>query len=184
MFPLGFPGSSAGKESACNARDQGLIPGLGRSTGKGMGYPVQYSWASLVAQTVKNLSAMWETWVWSLGWEDPQEEGMATHSSILAWSIPMDRGAWQAIVHRVSKSQTQLKDWAQHSLFPLHFGKSLYYEWMLNFIKCCFYISWDDHVVLFFRWYGVYWLCMLNHPCDPVLWLVTQSCPTLCDPMV
>ena len=63
MFPLGFPGSSAGKESACNARDQGLIPGLGRSTGKGMGYPVQYSWASLVAQTVKNLSAMWETWV-------------------------------------------------------------------------------------------------------------------------
>ena len=121
MFPLGFPGSSAGKESACNARDQGLIPGFGRSTGKVMGYPVQYSWASLVAQTVKNLSAMWETWVWSLGWEDPQEEGMATHSSILAWRIPMDRGAWWAIVHRVSKSQTRLKDWAQHacSLYTL-----------------------------------------------------------------
>ena len=52
-------------------------------------------WASLVVQTVKNLPAMWETWVRSLGWEDSLEEGMATHSSILAWRIPMDRGAWQ-----------------------------------------------------------------------------------------
>ena len=50
-------------------------------------------WASLVAQTVKNLPAMQETWVRSLGWEDPLEEGMATHSNILAWRIPMDRGA-------------------------------------------------------------------------------------------
>ena len=49
---------------------------------------------SLVAQTVKNLPAMWGTWVWSLGWEDPLEECMATHSSILAWKIPMDRGPW------------------------------------------------------------------------------------------
>ena len=55
------------------------------------------SWASLVAQMVKNLPAMWETWVRSLGWEDPLEEGMATHSSILAWGIPMDRGVWRAI---------------------------------------------------------------------------------------
>ena len=62
--------------------------------------------ASLVAQPVKNLPAMWETWVRSLGWEDPLEEGMATHSRILAWRIPMDRGAWQAIVHRVAESQT------------------------------------------------------------------------------
>ena len=88
MFPLDFPGSSAGKESACNARDPGLIPGLGRSSGKGMGYPVQYSWVSLVAQLVKNLPAMQETWVQSLGWEDPLEKGMVTHCSILAWRIP------------------------------------------------------------------------------------------------
>ena len=59
--------------------------------------------------------AMQETWVWSLGWEDPLEEGMATHSSILAWRIPMDRGAWWAAVHGVAKSRTWLSDWAQHS---------------------------------------------------------------------
>ena len=61
---------------------------------------------TLVAQTVKNLPAMWETWVRSLGGEDPLEEGMATHSSILAWRIPMDRGAWWATVRGVTKSQT------------------------------------------------------------------------------
>ena len=59
----GFPGSSAGKESACNAGDPGLIPGLGRSPGEGIGYPLQNFRASLVAQTVKNLPAMWKTWV-------------------------------------------------------------------------------------------------------------------------
>ena len=57
---------------------------------------------------VKNPPAVWETWVQSLGWEDPLEEDMATHSSILAWKIPMDRGAWRATVHRVAKSRTQL----------------------------------------------------------------------------
>ena len=64
---LGFRGGSAGKESACSVGDPGLIPGLGRSAGEGIDYPFQYSWASLVAQLVKNLSAMWETWVQSLG---------------------------------------------------------------------------------------------------------------------
>ena len=58
-----FHHSLVGKESACNAEDPGLIPGLGRSTGEGIGYPLQYSWASLVAQLVKNLPAMQETWV-------------------------------------------------------------------------------------------------------------------------
>ena len=62
--------SSVGKESACNAGDPSSIPGLGRSAGGGIGYPLQYSWASLVAQLVKNLPAIWETWVRSLGWED------------------------------------------------------------------------------------------------------------------
>ena len=59
--------------------------------------------ASLVAQMVKNLPAIWETLVWSLGWEDPLEEGMATHSSILTWRVPMDRGAWRATVHGVAR---------------------------------------------------------------------------------
>ena len=65
-----------------------MIPGSGRSAGEGIGYPLQYTWASLVAQLVKNLPAMWETWVQSLGWEDPLEKGKVTHSSILAWEIP------------------------------------------------------------------------------------------------
>ena len=88
---IGFPGSSTDKECTCNAGDPSLIPRLGRSPGEGIGYPFQYSWASLVAQMVKSLPAMWETCVWSLCWEDPLEEGMATHSSILAWRIAMDQ---------------------------------------------------------------------------------------------
>ena len=66
-FDLGFPGSSAGKESTCNAGDTGLIPGSGRSARGGIVYPLQYSWASLLAQLVKNLTAMWKTWFQSLG---------------------------------------------------------------------------------------------------------------------
>ena len=79
---------TVGKESACNAGDPGSISGSGRSTGEGIGYPLQYSWASLVAQLVKNPPKMQETWVQSLGWEDPLEKRKATHSSILAWRIP------------------------------------------------------------------------------------------------
>ena len=102
-----FPGSSCGKESTCNAGDPGLIPGSGRSPGGGgIGCLLQYSWASLVAQTVKNLPAMLETWVQSLGLEDPLEEGMATHSSIPAWRIPMDRGAWRSVARGIAKSDT------------------------------------------------------------------------------
>ena len=66
--------------------------------------------ASLVAQEVKNPQDVRKTWVQSLGWEDPLEEGMATHSSILAWRIPMDRGAWQATVHGVTRSRARLSD--------------------------------------------------------------------------
>ena len=84
----GFPDSSVGKQSACNAGDPSSIPGLGRSTGEGIVYPCQYSWASLVAQLVKSLSAMWDTWFKSLGWDHLLEKGKATHSSILAWRIP------------------------------------------------------------------------------------------------
>ena len=85
---LGFPGSSVDKESACNAGEPGSIPGLRRSPAEGIGYSLQYSWASPVAQLVNNLPAMQETWVRSLGWEDPLEKGTATHSSTLAWKIP------------------------------------------------------------------------------------------------
>ena len=78
---MGFPDSSVGKEYACSAGDPGSIPGLGRSAGEGISYPLQYSWVSPVAQLVKNPPpAMWETWVQSLGWEDPLEKGKAPHS--------------------------------------------------------------------------------------------------------
>ena len=77
-----------------------------------------------MAQTVKNLPAMQETWGQSLGWEDPLEEGMAIHSSTFAYRIPMDRGACWATVQRVAKSQTQLSDWAEHSTQLLFLHKS------------------------------------------------------------
>ena len=75
-------------KNLCNAEDPGSIPGSGRSLGEGIGYPLQYSWDSLVTQLVKNPLATWETWVRSLGWDDPLEKGKATHSSVLAWRIP------------------------------------------------------------------------------------------------
>ena len=114
--PSHFPGSSAGKESSCNAEDPSSLPRSGRSPGEGIGYPLQYSWASLVAQIVKNPPAMWETWVWSLGWEDPLEEGMATQSSILAWRTAMDRAAWRGTVHGIMTDQPST---AQYSTFSL-----------------------------------------------------------------
>ena len=84
---MDFSAGPVGKEPACNAGDSGLIPGVGRSTGEGIGYPLQYSWAILVSQLVKNLPAMQETWVQSLGQKDPLEKEMATYSSIPAWKI-------------------------------------------------------------------------------------------------
>ena len=97
-----------------------MIPGSGRSPGEGKGYPLQYSWASLVAQLVKNLLAMWETWVQSLGWEDPLEKGKATHSSILVWRIP------SCIVHGVAKSRTRLSDIHFHFSLSLSRGTNYY----------------------------------------------------------
>ena len=88
LYDQSFPDSSVGKESTCNAGDPSSIPGLGKSAGEGIGYPFQYSWASLVPQLVKNPPEMWEIWVRSLGWEDPLDKGKATHSSILAQRIP------------------------------------------------------------------------------------------------
>ena len=104
------------KKSTCNAGDPGLIPGLGRSPGEGNGNPLQYSWASLVAQTVKNLPAMQETWVRSLGWEEPLEEEMATHSISLPGESPqtekpgrLQSMGLQRVIHDlVSKQQQSL----------------------------------------------------------------------------
>ena len=79
---------SVGKESTCNRGDPGSVPWLGRSPGEGIGYPLQYSWASLVAYLVKNPPAMRGTWIRSLGWEDLLEKEMAIHSTTLAWIIP------------------------------------------------------------------------------------------------
>ena len=99
---MGFPDSLVGKESACNAGDPSSIPGSGRSTGEGISYSLQYSQISLVAQLVKNPHAMWETWVRSLGWEDPLEKEKAPHSSVLAWRVP-----WIiCTVNGVTKSRT------------------------------------------------------------------------------
>ena len=88
------------KESACNAEDSSSIPGSERSTGEGIRYPLQYSWASLVAQLVKNLPAMRETLIRFLGQEDQLEKGKASHSSISAWRI----------VHGITKSLTEQSD--------------------------------------------------------------------------
>ena len=100
---LGFPDSLVGKESPCNAGDPGSIPGSGKSTREGIGYTLQYSWDSLVAELEKNLPAVRETWVQYLGWEDHLEKGKATHSSILAWRIQ------DYTVHGVAKIR---HDWA------------------------------------------------------------------------
>ena len=103
MFQNAFTGSSAGKESACNVGDPGSIPGSGRSPGEEIGYSLQYSRAPLVAQMVKNLPAMRETWVGSLGWGDPLEEDMANPLQYSGLENPMDREAWGATVHGVQR---------------------------------------------------------------------------------
>ena len=125
-----IPYGSVGKESACNAGDLGLIPGLGRSHGEGNSYPLQYSGLENSGLGRKELDTTERLSLWGFpggsdgkesacnmedlglipGWEDPLEEGMATHSSILAWRIPKDRGAWWATVHGVTKNQTQLSN--------------------------------------------------------------------------
>ena len=97
----------------------GSVPESGSSPGEGIGYPLWHSWAFLVAQTVKNLATTRETWVRSLGWEDPLEEGMATHSSIITWRIPWteEPGGLQPMgLHRVGH------DWATKHSTAWHSG--------------------------------------------------------------
>ena len=105
-----------------------------------------YIQASQVAQLLKKPPVIRETWVQSLGWEDPLEEGMATHSSILAWRIPMDRGAWQAAVHRVTKSRTWLSNQACiHMLVYV----SIYsiFEYIFMFIQYIYSIDFKMYVI-------------------------------------
>ena len=115
-FYQGFSDSSVGKESVCNAGDPGLIPGLGRSPGEGTGYLLQYSWASLVAQLVKNLPAMWETWVWSLGWEDALEKEKWDYHPLQYSGLENSR---------VTKSQTWLSNF-HFSLYHLTSSTAVY----------------------------------------------------------
>ena len=105
----GFSGSSVGKEFACNAADPSLIPWLGGSTGEGIGYPLQHSWVSLVAQLVKNLPAMWDTWVQSLGWV-----GKIWRREQLPTPVFWPGEFLDCIVHGVAKSQTQMRDFQIH----------------------------------------------------------------------
>ena len=109
LFP-GLKGTEEGQTVSLVPAAFQVNFGLGRSAGEGIGYPLQYSWASLVAQMVNNLPAIWETLVRSLGWEDLLEKGMATHFSILAWRIPMGRGTCWAIAHMVAESWTRLSN--------------------------------------------------------------------------
>ena len=106
----GFPDNSGGKDSACSARDSSSIPGSGRSTGEGIGYPLQYSWASPVTQLVNNLPAMQETWVWSpgLGRSPGERRGYPLQYSGL-------RSSMDCTVHGVAKSKTRLNDFHFHS---------------------------------------------------------------------
>ena len=139
---------SAGKESTCNAGDPSSIPGSGRSPGKGMGYPLQYSWASLVAQLVKNPPVMRETCVRSLDWEDTLEKGTATHSSILACRVP-----WT--VARGHK-ESNTTEWLSLTNFHFHPDPfSLDNDWYIFLseatLQClAFYINGSIYCVLFF----------------------------------
>ena len=105
---MGFPGSSAGKESICNAGDPSSIPGESKIPWRRDWLPTPVFLGFPGGSDSKESTAMWETWDQSLGWEDPLEEGIATLSGILAWIIPMDRRAWCATVHGITKSQTGL----------------------------------------------------------------------------
>ena len=124
---LGFPGSLADKESACNAGDLGSIPGSGRSAGEGIDYPLQYFWTFLVAQLVKNLPVMWETWVGKIPW---RREQLPTPES------------WPGVFHGlygVAKSQTRLSDF--HFFFLILLWNSHTYIIKFIFLLLIYLIS-------------------------------------------
>ena len=123
--------SASGCVCTClHAGDLSLIPGSGRSSGEGIGYSLQYSWFSLVAQLVKNPPATWETWVQSLGWEDLLEKGKATHCNILAWRIPgtVRSSSVQFIRSVVSDSLQPYGPQAARLLCPWGFSRQEYWS--------------------------------------------------------
>ena len=154
MNDISFPDSSVGKYSTCNAGDPGLIPGSGRSPGEAIGYPLQYSWVSLVAQLVKSLPSMWETWVQSLDWDDSLEKGKATDSSILAWRIPWIIKFAVSLIEVLSHfSDVQLfaTPWAvaHKSPLPMEFFRQEYWsgltqETYLSVSMKLWHINWWD----------------------------------------
>ena len=137
LWAIVFPHSSVGKESTCNSGDPSSIPGLGSSAGEGIGYPFQYSWASLVSQLVKNPPTMRETWVLSLGWEDPLKKGKATHSSILAWRIPWT--VWP--MGGIAKGWTWLSDFHFTSPSPY----VLMWLFLCVFLERAQFLFWIGH---------------------------------------
>ena len=151
---------SADKESVSSTQDPSLIPGSGRSTGEEIGYPLQYSWAFLVAQLVKNPPAVQKTWVLSLGWEDPLDKGIIIHSSILAWRIPwtvcrwgckeLDMTEWLSLTHSFL--------WLSSKNFiPLEIHSLVYSPtyWFFFFIALASVIQW--------KWYCVSFMSNLTH---------------------
>ena len=129
--PRSFPNSSVGKESTYNAGDPSLIPGSGRSAGEGVGYPLQYSLASLAVQLVNNSPAMWETWVWSLSWDDPLEKGKGYPLQYSGLENFMD-----CIVHGVANSQTRLNDF--YFFFSNILGLIWFSTWLSEYISYYF----------------------------------------------
>ena len=146
---MGFPCSSAGEESACSAGDPSLIPGSGSSPGEGIGYPFQYSWAFLVAQLVKNLPALLETWVWSLGWEDPQRrKAYPVQYSGLENSMDCmgsQRHYWVTFTFTYWLDCSLLFDFCFYSyfLFIQPFSSVCEFLWVFLAVECWFqHLSW------------------------------------------
>ena len=140
-FKRGFPHSSVGKETAWNAGDPGLIPRSGRSTAEWIGYPFQYSWASLVARLVNNPPAIRETWVQSLGCQDPLEKGKVIHSSILAWRIP-----WTV---KSMGSQRVGYDWATFTSLHFTFKRDPDFDLNLTILNKASVISYLEYYINF-----------------------------------
>ena len=161
---VGFPHSLVGKESACNVGDPSLISGSGRYPGEGIGYPLQYSWAPLVAQLVKNLPAMWETWVQSLGWEDPLDKGKAItpvfwpgefHGLYSPWdrkeSDTTEQISLSSIIMKMNGGRV-------HPCLVLDLRKDWCFSTIKHDIKCRFSVGNEDVSPLLICWEFLAWM--------------------------
>ena len=158
-----FLSRSTSKESTCHTGDPGSVPDLRRLAGEGIGYPLQYSWASLIPQLLKNPPAMWETWVQSLGWKDPLKKGISTHSSILAWRNP-----WTVCI--VHGSQRVRHNWAPLSYIYIYILLDLalcsWVKLSYDFSFHAILISFLHHVCISFRRGGrppIFGIMILHH---------------------